>query len=91
MSYSDNFYTNNVDKVIDKICDKNTLFFKEEDFDREMEELKNEEMNRLYELTYIMKKDLKFLYHTFEAELDTLDEEDLAVIEDIKKRHDLNV
>lgn len=49
MTYADNFYTNNTDKVFDMVCDGEGNF-EEKDFDRQMELLKDEELNRLWEV-----------------------------------------
>jgi len=50
MTHADRFYGDNVDSVIEKISDSNGDFEKS-DFDREMDNLKDEEINKLWEQT----------------------------------------
>lgn len=48
MSYADNFYTNNVDKIFETEGIVEGDKVNAEEFNREMDKLKNDELNRLW-------------------------------------------
>ena len=60
MSYSNNWYTNNCDKIIEMVADAETMEFCQADFDRVERELFSLEYDRVRKQNSLLKEGVEF-------------------------------